>query len=74
MIKAVAGELLMFGLSDENIKRLRDNHPIYFDLKELGLSGKVVIFWGPTEDEMKKALVSMLAPDAEVVDRRPKMN
>lgn len=55
MIKAVgrAGDrpLIIIGLSDENLRRLRDDQPIRFDLADLGLPpALVLILGGPTED------------------------
>lgn len=45
--------LLGFGLSEENIKRLKQGEPIYFHLDELGIEGHdVLITYGETEDKI----------------------
>lgn len=63
MIRARAGDLLLFGLSDENLRRLREKQPIAFSLAEFGLSLRVMIFWGPTEDAMKAEIEQVAAID-----------
>jgi len=61
MIKAIAKttdhDLIVIGLSHENLKRLKAGKPIHFDLKELGIKGyQMFIFAGKTEESMKKEL------------------
>lgn len=57
MIKALKGNMIILGLSDENVKRLTNDQPIKFNLKELGLSDyDVFIFNGKTEQEMQKMM------------------
>lgn len=57
MIKAVKGNMIILGLSDENINRLQNGLPIKFNLKDLGLQDMdVVIFHGKTEFEMKQTM------------------
>lgn len=41
--------IYVFGLSHENLKRLRDGNPIAFDLATLGGTGQVLIMAGATE-------------------------
>lgn len=51
--------ILMFGLSHENLRRMKDlGQPIRFDLAELGIqpSVSVVIFVGETEESMREEL------------------
>ncbi len=60
MIKALHGNRIILGLSDENLRRLQNDEPIVFNLQELGLPDyEVVIFNGKTEQtmetDMKKA-------------------
>jgi hypothetical protein len=66
MLKARSGDLLVFGLSAENLKRLQDGSPIAFDLKDLGATGRVFIFYGETEADMRELLAKngMLPADA----------
>lgn len=51
---------LVFGLSHENIKRLKAGEPISFELSALGLPGKVLIFAGKDEEAMKEILKPFL--------------
>lgn len=64
--KADGTALYIFGLSDENIRRLREGSPIAFSLSEMGGSGDVVITWGKTEREIAKCLEPFMGPDTEV--------
>lgn len=48
--------LILLGLSDENIRRLRDGQPIHVLLSELGLDVHVAIFYGETEEQMARDL------------------
>lgn len=58
MVKAVIGGKVILGLSDENVKRLKDDQPIMFNLKELGLSDTdVIIMNGKTEESIKETLL-----------------
>ncbi len=58
MLKAKIGGKIFLGLSDENMKRLKDDQPIKFSLKELGMEDvDVVIFNGRTEESMKDELI-----------------
>lgn len=53
MIKAKRENLIILGLSDENMRRLSENQPIKFNLKELGMEDcDVLIFNGRTEESM----------------------
>ncbi|NUX58716.1 hypothetical protein [Paraburkholderia youngii] len=50
MIKARAGDTVIFGLSRTNIERLQEGKPIVFDGAQVGLDGnRVVIMFGETE-------------------------
>lgn len=50
----------VIGLSDGNLQRLRENKPIFFDMAEVGSSGKMCIFWGETEAAMMEELKEFL--------------
>lgn len=55
MIKARKDNLLIFGLSERNLKLLREGKPIKFNMKELGLPElDVLIYTGKDEESMKK--------------------
>lgn len=65
MLKARSGDDLIFGLSALNVEKLMEGKPIAIDLRELGLpKGRVMIFYGKTEQDMKAELeaVGMIRP------------
>jgi hypothetical protein len=67
MIKLRKGNLILLGLSDENMNRLKIDNPIKFNLKELGLQDiDVVIFNGRTEEGMYMEFRDGIGPDTEV--------
>jgi DNA-binding XRE family transcriptional regulator len=72
MFKAIGGEpgdhIVVLGLSHRNLELLRADQPVLVDLAELGLPGiRVVIFTGPTEEQMEATLQPLLA-HAERID------
>lgn len=68
MVKARKGNLILLGLSDENMKRLGGNEPIKFKLSDLKLDPtelndyEVIIYNGRTEETMGAALFQMANP------------
>ena len=54
-----------FGLSEENIKRLKEGQPIKVDLAQMGGTGSVLIFYGETED-MARDLAELIGPETKV--------
>jgi len=58
MLKATLTDgTIVFGLSDENLKRLKAGMPILLNLADLGLeSRRVLIFSGKTEADMTAEL------------------
>lgn len=57
MIKARSGELVILGLSRENIKRLQKGQPIAFDGDQVGISGtRILIMFGETENDIMREL------------------
>jgi hypothetical protein len=81
MIKASARahdgrHLVVLGLSEENIRRMRHGQPIYFETTALHIPanetiGRVVVFYGTTEDECLRTIRTLIGPttriDAEAV-------
>lgn len=60
MIKAklTNGDLL-FGISAENVNRLKKGEPIMFNLKDMGLEDrKVLIMYGETEQDIMAELIN----------------
>lgn len=70
MVKALKGNMIFLGLSDENIKRLKQDQPIKFNLKDLGLQDmEVVIFNGKSEFEMKQMMfkAGLINPNKTII-------
>ena len=72
MIKARAGDHIFFGLSEINLQKLREGKAIKADLHTLGIEGTVIIYYGETEEAMKRELESLIGPGTQVQDLRPK--
>lgn len=67
MVKAIVGNQIMLGLSDENIKRLKAGQGIKFNMSELGLKAMdVMIFQGKDEQTMLDQFRSNIGPDTTV--------
>lgn len=60
MIKARSGDVVILGLSRENINRLMDDQPIRFDGDVLGFPGETFyIVFGETEQAIAADLVKL---------------
>ena len=60
--------VIILGLSDQNLHRLRRGEPISFSLTELGFKGgSVVIFSGATEADMAREFLDVAVRQAGVV-------
>ena len=63
MIKAKKGNQLILGLSDVNMRRLKNNEPISFNLKEVGFGDiEVFIFNGRDEQTMQSEMKDQIHP------------
>lgn len=64
--------ILIFGLSELNVQKLKENKPISFDLDVLGLEGTVIILYGETEESITQDLkdIGILPKDMPI----PKVN
>lgn len=68
MIKAKQGNRIILGLSDENLRRLKNNEPIRFNLNELGIGDwDVLIFNGKDEQTMKSEMKEHIHPYKTVI-------
>lgn len=68
MIKAKDKDTIIFGLSDENLRRLKEGEPISFNLSELGLPPmNVVIFNGKDEQTMQTMFKDRIHPYLTVI-------
>ena len=68
MIKAKKGNTVLIGLSDENLRRLKNKEPIHFNLKELNLPDiDVLIFNGKDEETMYNYFLDNIGPKTKLV-------
>lgn len=51
--------MFMLGLSEGNVEFLKLGRPIVVDLKEIGGAGRVMIFYGETEEKMREDLLKV---------------
>jgi hypothetical protein len=56
VLKGRAGNLLVLGLSELNLARLKEGHPIVAELSVIGMDNRVLIFYGKTELDMAAEL------------------
>jgi len=49
--------MIILGLSDINIVRMREGKPIHIHADDMGFAGEIVIFTGKTEDDMAKMIL-----------------
>jgi len=68
MIKAKMGTTLILGLSDENLRRLKNDEPIKFNMKEVGFGDiDVFIFNGKDEQSMKQMMNKSIHPYKTII-------
>ncbi len=76
MIRATAHDrctgrrIILLGLEEGNIERLRQGKPIHIHADELGFKGEIVIILGKDADELRKLLAPMIGPETDVRDDR----
>lgn len=62
MVKARLGDLVMIGLSQENVNRLRQGMPILFNGGDVNLPDiQIAIVYGRTEEELAEVFVTAAA-------------
>ena len=64
-------KMVVLGLSEGNLMRLREKKPIVIHGEEIGW-GKhdIIICWGETEEKLVEELGSMIGPETNVRDHR----
>ena len=68
MIKAKKGNMLILGLSDENIERLKRDEPIKFNMSAVGFPDiDVFIFSGKDEQTMQAMMKDSIHPFKTVI-------
>lgn len=65
-----AKPLLGLGISAENVKRLKAGQPIKFDASEMGIDAEIMIFYGETEDDLRKSIQPYISNETEIHDKR----
>lgn len=65
-----SGQLVVLGVGDHELAKLRAGFPILADSGGLPAGVRVVLFWGPTEEQMEAELAPLLK-GAERIYRGP---
>lgn len=64
-------DMILLGLSEGNLMRLREKKPIVIHGEEIGWGKRdIIICWGETEDALAKELGSLIGPETNVRDHR----
>lgn len=66
------GPMYVFGLSHENLSRLKAGRPITFSMRERGadVDGRVIIVAGRTEEAIAAEFAEMIGEETTIIDRR----
>ncbi len=66
------GPVIGLGLSNANVRLLQQGNPIHVKLADLNMKGHIIIFYGDTEDDMRRMLeeVGLVNENTPRVDRR----
>jgi hypothetical protein len=61
-------ELMVIGLSHENLERLKEGKPIMCRATDFGCTAdiQIIIFSGATEQEMTREFLSVIGPDTHI--------
>lgn len=62
MVKLKRGDTIFLGLSDENMKRLKEGKPIRFNLKDLGLQDTTVYIFNGTDEQSMAEFLGTITP------------
>jgi hypothetical protein len=63
-------KFVVLGLSEGNLKRLREKKPIIVHKEEIDCDTDIWICWGETEDALAKEFHTMIDERTRVQDRR----
>lgn len=67
---ARAGNLILVGLEEKNIEKLREGKPFHHHMNEVGSPFQLVIYYGKTYDDLLNIASDMTGPDTQIVDNR----
>ena len=64
--------LVVLGISEGNVVRLKAGQPLYFDAAALHIKpgdalGIVTVFYGATEAELERTIHTLIGPQTEVI-------
>lgn len=62
--------VIILGLEEGNVDRLRDGKPIHIHADELGFAGEIIIILGKDADHLYATLKPLLGPATNVRDDR----
>lgn len=62
--------MILLGLEEMNVTRLRDGQPIHIHADELGFPGDIVIILGKDADALQRQLEPFIGPETAVHDER----
>lgn len=55
-----------FGISEENVKRLKAGQPILVDLNEMGINANLMIFYRETDEQLIESVKPYIGKDTKV--------
>ena len=67
-VTARAGNIIMVGLAEENIAKLKAGQPFHHHMQEVGAPFELLIFYATGLEELKAAMQEFVGPDTQVVD------
>ena len=63
--------MILLGLSEGNLMRLREKKPIIINGEEMNMPGlDIIICWGETEDKLAEELSFLIGPETRQRDHR----
>jgi hypothetical protein len=69
-VVARAGSLVLIGLEERNLEKLREGKPYHRHGAEVGLPFDIVIFYGKTEDDIVSTMEQLSGPETVTIDTR----
>lgn len=63
------GDVIVLGISRDNVKRLTNGEPIKVDLSEMGMEGEILIFFKETTGDLIKTIQPFLGKGTKIDDR-----
>lgn len=62
--------VIVLGLEEGNVERLRAGNPIHIHADDLGFTGEIIIILGKDADALAEILKPMIGPNTDVRDDR----